>query len=115
MTGRSRGRVSEDYLPFKEARKFARSLKLKNTEEWKAYITGDLPHLPRPPKKIRYDPDVYYEEWIDWYDWLGKKKGKKKDKKVPSRRIMTVSSFSEEELRGKVARGEVNPITGVNE
>ena len=65
------------YLPFIEARKFARSLGLKTRQDWDSRYTGspqkkktisELPtDIPRQPKK-------YYEKrgcWISWPDWLG--------------------------------------------
>ena len=55
------------WRPFKEARKFARSLKLKNWEEWKAFCKSD-----KRPIDIPYSPKrAYPNEYIDIGDWLG--------------------------------------------
>jgi hypothetical protein len=47
-----------EFLPFKEARKFVRSLGLKSTKEWKEYSkSGNRPNnIPGSPEKV-------YKEW----------------------------------------------------
>lgn len=56
------------FRPFVEARKFARSLKLKTWGEWKAYTkSGKKPDdIPANPRIGRYE-----KEWISGGDWLG--------------------------------------------
>ena len=56
------------FRSFVEARKFARSLKLKTWGEWKAYTkSGKLPDdIPANPIIGRYE-----KEWISTGDWLG--------------------------------------------
>ncbi|MDA7628227.1 hypothetical protein N8843_06270, partial [Verrucomicrobia bacterium] len=56
------------YHTFKAARKFARSLKLKNTEEWDAYKrSGKLPiDIPAKPSQTYKG-----KGWTGWGDWLG--------------------------------------------
>lgn len=58
-----------DFLPFEEARDFARKLKLKSMKEWRRYHTlGKIPNIP-------YRPSLVYKEcWISSYDWLDKEK-----------------------------------------
>ena len=56
-----------NWLEFKEARTFARDLKLKNANEWFKYIKGKsfilkIPHAPQL---------TYKKEWKDWGDFLG--------------------------------------------
>ena len=52
---------------FKEARKFVRSLKLKNREEWRKYSKSG-----KRPADIPAGPDLFYkEEWKGMGDWLG--------------------------------------------
>jgi hypothetical protein len=55
------------YLPFTEARDFARSLGLKNREEWNEYCkSGDKPDdIPKVPAQS------YKKEWEGVGDWLG--------------------------------------------
>ena len=62
------------YIPFKDARKFARSLKLKSVKEWRAYC--------RSGKKPSDIPTAVtmYKEWISWHDFLGYGPSKKKKK-----------------------------------
>ena len=55
-----------EYLPFGEARDFAKSLKLASGDEW------DVWHKSHKPIDIPASPNQVYDEWIDWYDWLGK-------------------------------------------
>jgi superfamily II DNA or RNA helicase len=59
---------SKNYKDFKSAREFARSLKLKNREEWNEFInTGNLPiDIPRWP-----NDEKIYPQWDGWGDWLG--------------------------------------------
>ena len=55
------------YRPFKEARKFARSLKLKSVLEWEEYCKSG-----KKPKDMPYAPqNSYKKEWRDWKDWIG--------------------------------------------
>ena len=56
-----------EWIPFEEARRFVRSLGLKNSEEWRAYYKSD-----KRPKDIPSSPwGVYKEEWKGMGDWLG--------------------------------------------
>jgi hypothetical protein len=63
------GRVKygqQQYLPFKDARHYARSLCLKSLTEWKAYCKSGKPRsIPAHPEY------VYATEWVNWGDWLG--------------------------------------------
>jgi hypothetical protein len=56
------------YRPFKEARKFVRSLKLHNQKEWRSFSKTD-----KKPDDIPANPDVVYKdkEWVGYGDWLG--------------------------------------------
>jgi hypothetical protein len=56
------------YRTFKKARAFARSLKLKNETEWRAYTkSGDLPaDIPATPARTYKD-----KGWAGLGDWLG--------------------------------------------
>ncbi len=56
----------ERYKPFNEARKFVRSLKLKNQGEWAEYCKSE-----KKPDDIPYHPDRNYKEWKGMGDWLG--------------------------------------------
>lgn len=60
-------------LSFEEARKFVRSLKLKNTYEWEDYKKGKMISLEIIPDNIPKSPNTYYKEdgWIGMHDWLG--------------------------------------------
>ena len=60
-------------LPFEEARKFVRSLGLKNTYEWEDYKKGKLEYLEPIPANIPKSPSSYYKNdgWIGMHDWLG--------------------------------------------
>ena len=55
-----------NFLPFKEARDFVRSLHFKSQIEWSHYASRERPKfIPSTPSVI------YKDEWIDWGDWLG--------------------------------------------
>lgn len=62
----------EEYLPFEEARDFARSLNLYSPAEWRDYIEGFL-DLPPLPNNIPKNPREVYKNngWWGLYDWLG--------------------------------------------
>jgi hypothetical protein len=57
---------------FKEARKYARSLKLRSHKEW-TVLTSDRTraNAHKLPDDIPSYPNNVYEEWIGWWDWLG--------------------------------------------
>ena len=59
------------WLPFEEARDYVRALDLPNVQAFHEWVQSDerLERIPTQPR------DVYRSEWVDWYDWLGKKKG----------------------------------------
>ena len=57
------------YLPFDEARKFARKLGLKSQSEWKKYSKSEkIPvNIPKTPERVYRKSS----EWDGWGDWLG--------------------------------------------
>lgn len=57
-----------NWLPFEEAREYARSLGLKSTIEWQAFVKTKV-----IPSNIPKRPDNAYKNsgWISWGDWLG--------------------------------------------
>jgi hypothetical protein len=59
----------KNYLPFNEARAFARSLKLKTLKDWNSYLKQKT-----RPENIPYHPERAYKDagWIGWKDWLQK-------------------------------------------
>ena len=55
------------YLPFEQAREWARELELKMRVEWRRLDLDKLPDdIPKKPEKTYKD-----KGWIDYYDWLG--------------------------------------------
>ena len=57
---------------FTEARDFARSLGLRDLEQWIGWTRGRFPHKPKRPLDIPLAPaTVYTQEWNGWRDWLG--------------------------------------------
>jgi hypothetical protein len=56
------------YLPFEEARTFARSLGLKSRTEWRVWSRSDA-----KPDDIPANPAHVYKNkgWVGWGDWLG--------------------------------------------
>ena len=62
------------FRSFKEARKFARGLCLKNSSEWFAFCRGDLQRTKgKRPGDIPTSPKVVYvnKGWEGFGDWLG--------------------------------------------
>ena len=61
------------YRSFREARAFARSLKLKNRDEWNAFCRGRLRTKGKPPTDIPAKPERTYAKqgWQGVRDWLG--------------------------------------------
>jgi superfamily II DNA or RNA helicase len=61
------------YRSFREARAFARKLKLKNLREWEYFCKGKMPHLGKLPQNIpAYPNDTYGDKgWKGVGDWLG--------------------------------------------
>lgn len=61
------------WRPFRMARAFARSLKLKGQVEWTAYVQGAYKNKPPLPTDIPKSPNVAYKKrgWIRFGDWLG--------------------------------------------
>jgi hypothetical protein len=58
----------QKFRPFKEARKFARSLGLKSSNEWREYSKSGS-----RPADIPSNPNLTYRDagWSGWGDWLG--------------------------------------------
>lgn len=67
-TGVSRPRLGRDFLSFKEARKYARNLKLKRQLDWYAWAQSE-----NRPQNIPYKPEEVYRKqgWKGYGDWLG--------------------------------------------
>ena len=68
----------QDFLPFAQARAFARTLKLKNRFEWYIYCEygkkpGDIPH--RPERTSRTLGWLFYSDWFVYveYEWTPSK------------------------------------------
>ena len=56
------------FLPFEEARAYARSLNLKGRDEWSTWAksTARPANIPASPSKPYKD-----KGWLGWGDWLG--------------------------------------------
>ena len=65
--------ILREYRPFREARAFARKLKLKSGAEWRAFCKGEMPRLGQLPADIPAHPDRTYADkgWKGMGDWLG--------------------------------------------
>ena len=61
------------YWPFHKARTFARSLGLKNQDEWFDFCKGKIPSKGKAPPNISATPHNTYagKGWNGWGDWLG--------------------------------------------
>ncbi len=87
-------KLNRRWLPFLEARSFARSLKLPGQKAWKRYSAGRMPHLPQLPKNIPTAPDSVYAEngWVNYGDWLGT--GNTKFRRVTPREFHAAREFA---------------------
>jgi len=61
------------FRSFREARIFARKLRLKSYTEWRTFCKGAMPRLRRLPVDIPANPYKTYHTkgWLTWGDWLG--------------------------------------------
>ena len=61
------------YLEFKDARRFMKRLGLKNSLEWRDYVSGNLKGKPPKPHYIPSHPHIIYKNngWIDFSNFLG--------------------------------------------
>lgn len=63
------------YLPFYQAREFARNLKLTSKRKWELYCNNELQGYSGRPRNIPENPYIYQNEgFLDFNDWLGAKK-----------------------------------------
>ncbi len=70
------GRIADkfkEYRAFREARAFARKLKLRSGTEWRAFCRSAMPRLGRLPADIPVAPHNTYADkgWKGMADWLG--------------------------------------------
>lgn len=67
------GVPSKHWLPFEDARKYARSLNLTSKNEWKMFLKGMFPDIGSKPDDIPGHPgDIYkFQGWCGFNDWLG--------------------------------------------
>ncbi len=71
--GRTSYTIESRFWKFEIAREYARSLKLKNFNEWRAYVGGKLPEHGYRPFCLPSLPNTTYKEhgWVNYADWLG--------------------------------------------
>lgn len=61
-----------EFLPFAAARRFVRSLGLRNQGEYFAWLRGQRPELARSPGALpAHPPRTYADRWGGWGDFLG--------------------------------------------
>jgi superfamily II DNA or RNA helicase len=66
------GTSKRTFRPFRQARAFARRLKLRSRTSWDAYCRGNLKHLGTLPLDIPTNPHrTYAAQWRGLGDWLG--------------------------------------------
>ena len=56
------------YLSFNEAKEIIHTLHIKSNKEWRKLVKENKipPNIPNSPDS------TYKNEWVNWYDWLGK-------------------------------------------
>jgi hypothetical protein len=62
-----------EYQSFSKARVFVRKLRLSSENEWRMYVKGKIPGLPKKPDDIPASPHMSYADkgWKNYGDWLG--------------------------------------------
>jgi hypothetical protein len=55
-----------NFLKFGEAKEFVKKLNLKKQKDWRDFAKSNL-----RPKNIPSNPEICYEEWAGYGDWLG--------------------------------------------
>jgi hypothetical protein len=80
---------------FRSARKFIRSLNLKNDSEWRQYCKGECKHLDPKPDDIPTTPNIIYKDkgWVNLGDWLGTGKLSNKDISLSYRPFRSARKF----------------------
>ena len=65
--------INRKYRPFRNARKFARSLELQSEKEWRLYCKGELKGYTAKPSDIPTNVHRSYQDrgWQGYADWLG--------------------------------------------
>lgn len=65
--------IRRKYLPFHEARDFARKIRLSRGADWVQFCRGEMPENGVLPPNIPAKPDRVFadEGWVSWGDWLG--------------------------------------------
>ena len=65
--------MAAPFRSFRDARAFARKLKLQTQREWLAFCIGALPRKGKRPKDIPTIPHKVYKDkgWKSYGDWLG--------------------------------------------
>jgi superfamily II DNA or RNA helicase len=72
--GKKEIKEKKKVMPFQKARMFARSLKLKDNNQWKKYIDGKIKDLPSLPENFPKHPILHYNKhpmWKGLGDFLG--------------------------------------------
>jgi len=61
------------YMDYNSTKRFIRSLKMRNRQEWSAFCHNQLHGKPVKSENIYTYPEIAYlnEGWQDWDDWLG--------------------------------------------
>jgi len=76
----------KSFLPFLEARHFARSLKLNSQKEWLSFCKDGIPEKGNLPRDIPTCPEQVYKNkgWVNLADWLGSSRVRIKGRKYIS-------------------------------
>ena len=117
------------FRQFKEARKYAQSLNLKNGQEWKMFSKkGRLPFdLPADPRNV-YGKDYpsrkrttikgidLLNNWKGWADWLGVKPGVSNRRKISHKESVARAKkgWANRKKKGKTGWAKNDPRRKVN-
>lgn len=92
------------FRPFREARAWARSLKLRSSTEWERFSAGGMPEKGKRPGDIPSNPSQKYrgKGWKGYKDWLGNR-GKQPRKQVSGSAVHRTGEKSKVAKRGSPA------------
>ncbi len=93
-----------DWLPFEEARAYARTLNFRSSVDWAEFpVPGGRPHnIPSDPR------GVYTNEWKGWADWLGYEEGTRSPNKMARLPAMIKLSQERPDLFERFKKSEMS-------
>jgi len=98
-------RGSINYLPYKKAQTFAKSLKLKSAKEWR-----DFAKTTKRPNNIPFGVEKFYKNsgWRDWKHFLGYERNKFLSFNQARKKVQNMNLISSSEYRHLAQTGDLS-------